>query len=176
MLFKKRVVKAEAEFYKEIAPLVIVVSKDDVEVGNIAPTLQVLQTLLESPDKIRIMREKVEISFHGYDQFPQELDEIPAVRNFVAALDHKFPYWLYFLTKHFTGLQCIVHCFLLPYLTPQAYKETNLPRVQQLLETRWFPAMNHLAEIAGISEELIEHMTEKVTNYLINGPIPLENK
>ena len=64
--------------------------------------------------------ERVEISFHGYDHTPQELFEIPEVRNFVYQLDEQFPFWLFFLSKRHLGLQCLLFCFLPPFLTEDA--------------------------------------------------------
>ena len=39
------------------------------------------------------------------------------VSNFVCELDQQFPFWLFFLSKRHRGLQCLLFCFLPPFLT-----------------------------------------------------------
>lgn len=124
-------------------PLVVVVSRQDVERCDPAPTLAVLSRLLESVDVARDHCERVDIAFHGYDSDPAELFEIPEVRTFVYKLDEQFPYWLYFLTKAGTGLQALALCFLPPFLRPEAKRTIWPERLMQLLEVGGCPLLAH---------------------------------
>jgi hypothetical protein len=110
------------------------------------------------------------IAFHGYEQDTRELFEIPEIWEYVHLLDDKFPYWLFFLTKNGLGLQCITLCLMPPYLSKKG-RETVLPqRLNKLLNERWFPAMNHVCEAVGYSEQRIEKLTDDVVNYFQAGP------
>src|SRR6185312_10390513 len=90
--------------------LSVVVSREDVEAGDISSTMNVLQRLLASPATARKFFGRVDIMFDGYNGFAAELFEISEVRTFVYKLDEKFPFWLFFLSKHHLGLQCLLFC------------------------------------------------------------------
>jgi hypothetical protein len=114
--------------------------------------------------------EKLDIAFHGYDHDTRELFEIPEVREYVSLLDDQFPYWLFFMRKNGLGLQAITYCLMPPYLN-KVGRETVLPeRLNELLSNRWFPAMNHICVAVGFSEGQIETLTNKVVDYIFNGP------
>src|SRR5687767_2404454 len=104
----------------DIGPLLIVISRDEIERQDISGPLTTLKHLIASRENIRANQTNVDISFSGYEGTREELCEIPEVRNYVYALDAQFPFWLYFLSRYFTGLQCIAYCHLLPFLTPEA--------------------------------------------------------
>jgi hypothetical protein len=146
--------------------LYIVVDRQDVMAGNTRPTLDVLKSLIRSPAYARQWHERVDIAFDGYNETKEELFEIVDVRNFVYQLDEQFPFWFFFLSKSHFGLQCIMLCFLPPFLTPEAEAEIFPERIGRLLENRWFPAMNHVCKFIGMSELEIEQMTNRVIEYI----------
>lgn len=149
--------------------LYVVVSKEDVLSGNTLSTIDVLKQLTRSPDDALKWRERVDIVFDGYNDTQWELFEIPEVRNFVYRLDEAFPFWLFFLSKARFGLQCIMLCFLPPFLKPEA-KTTMFPeRIGRLLEDRWLPAMNHVCAFVGMNNNEIEQMTDRVIEYIRSG-------
>lgn len=158
-----------------LEPLVVVVSKDEVLRGDISPALGVLQALLKSPEIARRYREKVDIAFHGYDDHPAELFEIPEVRNYVYELDEKFPFWLYFLSKHYLGLQALLFCFLPPYLKEEAKKDIFPQKIDSLLSNRWFPALNHIGQFVGMDERQNIEITERTIQYICSGPLPFHD-
>ena len=149
--------------------LTIVFSKEDVEAGDISESLDVLGRLVESPKTARQFAERVDIAFHGYDDTAFELFEMPTVRSFVFELDEKFPYWLFFLSKHHLGLQCVLLCFLPPSLTEAARAKVFPARIGELLTGHWFPAMNHVCRYAGFSEQEVNALTDRVEAYIIRG-------
>lgn len=152
-------------------PLMIVVSKDEVLTGNIEPALGALKNLTATPEVARSYKEKVDIIFHGYDNHSEELFEIPEVRNYVYKLDEQFPFWLYFLSKEYLGLQAILLCFLPPYLKEEAKQKIFPERINNLLTNRWFPALNHIGEFVGMSNQENEEITERTVQYIFNGPM-----
>jgi len=149
--------------------LSIVISRDDIEAGDISSTVSVLAKLLD-PDAALKYCEKVDIGVYGYDDDPRELNELPEVRDFINRLDAEFPYWCYYLSKRALGLGFIFSCFCPPFLTPQARERVWLERIGGYLTKRGFPAMNHISVAAGCSEAEIERMTNRVMKYITDGP------
>lgn len=148
--------------------LSVVISRQQVEAGDISEPLSVLRKLLNKNDAIQLC-ERVDIGVYGYDDDPRELYEIPEVREFVSKLDSEFPYWLYFLTKRGLGLMFILSCFCPPFLTPEAKERIWNERITDYLMKRGFPAMNHVCEFVGCSEAEIERLSDRVTEYILNG-------
>lgn len=134
----------------------LVISKSEVELMDTSVALGVLKRLIESPITAREFVERVDISFNGYDHTQQELFEIPEVRKFVYLLDEQFPFWLYFLSKRHFGLQCLLLCFIPPFLTDDVRPRIFREQINQLLINRWFPAMNYICEYVWFSEKQVE--------------------
>jgi hypothetical protein len=114
-------------------------------------------------------KECVDIAFHGYDDLTCELDEIEPVREYVRKLDDQFPYWLFFLSKHFLGLQCLMYCFLLPDLTDAAKARLHPQQLTELLENRWGPALTEIAAFAGLTEEQTQKIERRSVAYFLRG-------
>jgi hypothetical protein len=161
---------------ENLDPFIIVVSRSEVEAMNTSATLGALKRLTESPATTRQFVERVDIAFHGYDHTHEELFEIPEVRSFVHQLDEQFPFWLYFMSKQHLGLQCLLLCFLPPFLTEEARSKIFPERIDQLLTNRWFPAMNHICSFVGFSEDRIERLTERAVAYITTGRFPHDAK
>lgn len=143
---------------------IIVITKAEIAAKDTASVLEVLSSLMQSPGHALTLCEQVDIVFHGYDEIGHELFEMPQVRDYVRMLDEIFPYWLYFLTKSGTGLQCIAYCFLPPSLTPEG-KQKHFPLHLNHLLKRWFSAMNQVCEWTNFSEEQIELLSNRSLRY-----------
>lgn len=162
--------------FDDFDPVIVTISRNEVIAGDVSAAASVLGRFTENPEIARSMFERVDVAFHGYDQDARELFEIPEVRDFVYKLDDEFPFWLFFLSKQHLGLQAIALCFLPPFLTEEA-KKTVLPQhLDRLLNNRWWPAMNHICEFVGFSEDDIEQLSERVLHYFFNGPLPFEDE
>jgi hypothetical protein len=151
-------------------PFVVIVSRVDVEAGQIASTVGVLRSLLESPGHARQYRRRVDIWFHGYDDDRRELWEILEVRHFVAALDEAFPYWFFFLTLEGTGLQALLYCHLPPHMTEEGRRIEWPKRAAELIERRWGPALNEIADWAGLEDSVADALFEEACQYCAEGP------
>jgi len=148
----------------------ILVSREEVLALDTRSVLSALRALIASPATANHWFERVDFAIDGYNHIRDELFEIPEIRNYVQKLDDEFPFWLFFLSKQHLGLQCIAYCFLPPFLTQEA-KAVHFPqKLDQLLSTRWFPAMNQICEWAGKSEQEIEELTDRSVQYLLAGP------
>lgn len=159
-------------FPKLIDPIVVGISRSEVEAGDISSAMNVLKTFIQSPDHARANFERIDIAFQGYDHDSRELFEIPVVRNFVYQLDEHFPFWLFFLSKHHLGLQCLFLCLLPPFLTDEGKTQVFPERVGELLTKRWFPAMNQICEYVSMTEDEVESLTDRVVEYITRGPLP----
>lgn len=156
--------------------LALVVSKEEVIAQDCSQVLLALKSLLDSPEKAAMFRENVDIGFFGYDGDSRELFEIEEVRNFVYKLDDAFPFWLFFLTKFGTGLQCVFLCLMPPFLTQEGRAKVFPQRLETLLENRWLPAMHHIGSRVGMSDEENEKLTERGISYLTEGVFKLARK
>ena len=96
---------------------------------------------------------------------PEELFEIPEVRDYVQALDRRFPYWLYFLDKRTSSFDAIWRCFMPPYLTPQAQAEEFPRRLDPLLRNWWTPAMDSVCEFVDMSQRQHYNLCERYALY-----------
>jgi hypothetical protein len=148
--------------------LTVVIGRQQVEAGDISEPLSVLLRLLTRENAIQYC-ERVDICVEGYDSESRELYEIPEVRDFIYQLDVEFPYWLYFLTKRGLGLLFVLSCFCPPFLPPEARQRIWNERIGAYLLNRGFPALNHICELAGCSEQEIRRLSDRVAEYLVNG-------
>ncbi|MEI2721913.1 MAG: hypothetical protein V9E87_17650 [Gemmatimonadales bacterium] len=101
---------------------------------------------------------------------PRELFEIPEVRTFVSALDSVFPYWLYFMSRNFLGLQAIAFCLLPPMKMDKAGRKEWSDRLDDLIARRWAPANFHIAEYAQFNEKEADALFRDAMHYFIEGP------
>jgi hypothetical protein len=146
--------------------LSIVVARDHVEAGNIQPYIGLLAPLLESAEAAEVFFERVAVSIDGYNETHWELFEIPEVRDFIQALDRRFPYWLHFLDKTTSAFDFIWRCFMPPFLTPAAMAEDHPARLIDLLERRWLPAATAVADFIDMSTRDRKALSERVALYL----------
>lgn len=157
----------------DFGPILIVISREEVERRDITAPLEAFKALLLDRETIRANRTNVDVSFSGYERTRDELFEIPEVRNYVYALDAKFPFWLYFLSRSFTGLQCIAYCHLLPFLTPEARAKHHLQKLAELIERRWGPALFELCSTVGHTEAEADALLASAMAYFQSGPTKL---
>lgn len=153
----------------DFGPLLIVISRDEVTRQDTSGTLNTLGNLLADRDTILANQMNIDISFSGFEDTTEELFEITNVRNYVHALDAKFPYWLYFCSRYLTGLQCIAYCHLLPFLKPEAKAKHHPQQLGQLIEKRWGPALYHICSGVGHTEAEANELLESAMNYFMNG-------
>lgn len=161
---------AGSSIFDYVDPLCIVVSRAEVDRKDLVAPLATLRHLTSSLDMVRQFRERVDISFDGYSDNTEELWEIPAVRNYVFALDEQFPFWLYFLSRHHNGLQCIGLCMLPPFLTDEARIRIHTERMADLMTERWEPALSHLCRSAGVDDSVAHELLLSGMDYFKYGP------
>lgn len=102
------------------------------------------------------------LSFHGYDTDPRPLWEINDVRQFVQELDEAFPEWLYFADFDVPWFPTIWLCLLPAHVTPEEKMSVFPSGIDNLLRTRWWPAMNAVGEWVGLTHEESVALTQHV--------------
>jgi hypothetical protein len=122
---------------------------------------------------VRSLKEKVDISIFGYDDDPRELFEIPEVREWVQKLDEAFPYWFYFLSKEFPGLNFIAFALCEYHRLSSGGFEIESRNLAKFLISH-FPAMNEICESLGFSVEKIRELTDNVIFYFLGEKPPPE--
>jgi len=154
-----------------VEPIIIVVTRSEVERRDTSIVMKPLGDLMRSPERARSFRERIDIAIDGYNEDPRELFEIDEVRAFVRELDGHFPYWLYFLSKEYTGLQCVTLCLLPPFLTREGKQKHFPAKLQEILEKRWQPALEKICSFAGVPESELLEIIERSARYLSDGPL-----
>lgn len=154
----------------------LLVTRDEVVKSDLTASKEVLEQLLSNPDLAKHFKERIDICFDGFNKTWEELWEIVEVRRFVVQLDNLFPYWLFFLSKYGDGLSVIIKCFLVPHLKPEGNREYNLPKLQDYLEHRGFPALNHICSTLGLDEKEIERLSQSTMTYIENRIFTSDSK
>jgi hypothetical protein len=145
----------------EVGPLVVVMSRSDIEAGDATETLTLLKSLLTDVSCMKF-RQCVVFGIHGYDDDRRELFEIPEVRTFMANLDAEWPYWFFFAETESRSTIPLIVFSLCPFqaVGPQQ-KMLDSQYLGQFLEVR-FSAMNALCDWLGDTEDEILRMTENI--------------
>jgi len=129
----------------------LVFDRTEVETRNIWTALRILNRLTEEP-WLSKFRGRVALSISGYYDDPRELFEIEDVRRWVALLDRRFPYWLYFLTRVGSPLFFITECLC------DTKREGDGVRLEPeslgRFLVRGFDAVNQLGIPEGVNEEI----------------------
>lgn len=144
--------------------LAVGIGREDVERCDLKAILSVLKRLLRDRWTVERFRGRLDLGFHGYDHDPRELHEIEEVRRFVAELDKKFPFWLYFLNLDNDTLVVIFLC-LCRYSrgSGRVLVLKDGERERFLLEH--YTAVNWLFVTDGLDEKDNEALTVQVSDY-----------
>lgn len=153
-----------------IEPVIIVVTRSEVERGDVTIVMEPLAALYATPEAARAHLGRLDVAFAGYDDDSRELFEIDEVREFVRRLDERFPYWMFFQSRYGTSLHCILLCFMPPFLTDEAKKKYFPDQLVALIEKRWLPATEKMCSYAGLTENDIEDLLNSFVDYATRGP------
>jgi hypothetical protein len=142
----------------------VTVSRREVESRDVAPALQVLESLLYDAETVRAFRGRAGLAFHGYDDDPRELYQIPEVRRFVAELDSRFPYWFYFLSTGNDMLKMIAFCLCRTRPVSAGLASPDQQDLQAFLFAH-FDALNRLFDRFRLDEAINEEISGLLADY-----------
>ena len=144
--------------------LTVMVSRETVEAGDIAPALGSLSALIESRETARHFLGQVDLAIDGYNDDPRELFEVPEVRAYLAALDEQFPYWFPFLSLDTEALKLVTFSLCDIERVASGLVEIDPEDLRDFL-VRHFGAMNRLFELYELGEDLNEKISEAINDY-----------
>lgn len=150
-------------YLRDLSPVVIL-GRQDVEAGVIAPTVGVLQHFIKDAAGLYASRRQVDLAFDGYDDDSRELFSIPEVRSFMAALDRAFPYWFWILRKDTPSLRVVATLLSRTVeVRPGMISIPNEDMTKFMMEH--FAALNHLTEAHDIPLALNKEESDAVSQY-----------
>ena len=150
--------------------LILAIPRDEVEAGDIAPVAEQLGFLSETREMAERWEGRLSFVFVGWDDDPRETAEIPAIRDYFAALTEAWPYWLHFSEKvgdslpHLLRLRCNGRVEPInPNLV--GWRFADLGEVKREVE-RQFHAMQGLYAELGLPDAMQERVSEEVAQFL----------
>ncbi|HUW32940.1 MAG TPA: hypothetical protein VM223_15135 [Planctomycetota bacterium] len=143
-------------------------TREEVESGDISPTLASLNKLLE-PGTARRFRGRVIFGIRGYDDDPRELHYIPEVVLWMRELDREFAYWFYFVQVTNIGSLAFLTFTLCDYVkVPGAARVA--PEVLREFVERKLVAMNKLCTFLGETDAVRHQRTREVLECYEKAP------
>ncbi len=131
-----------------------IIDRQEVESLDVSPIRDFFDRILRTKELAAHCQGKVEISFHGYNEDPRELFEIPEMREYVPVLVNELPELFFFA---YTGeraytLKAIALCLSAVAVHSRKPNKDNKIRVEfstreiaKLLDSH-FPGLNHMTE------------------------------
>lgn len=145
--------------------LTVVVERSEVESRDTRRVAGLLRDLMASTAQARQWQGALDLRIAGYDTHPEELFEILEVRTYIQQLSREFPYWLYFASTKSSSLQMIALCHLPSGLTGDEKRAQFPLRLHDLLMGRWIPALNEIADFAGLAPEELRAVSDRAIDY-----------
>lgn len=106
---------------KEKALLIVEIERNDIDICNLASTLEKLMALTDTRESVMQFQNSVMFQVTGYDADQRELPEIPEVRKFFVALAAEWPHFVWFLARE-TGAIPLMFSLLCQVLVVRSKK------------------------------------------------------
>ncbi len=145
-------------------PLVVVISKSEIETLNITPALETLSKLLSDRGTALQYKGRVLLCVKGYDSDSRELYEVPEVKKYIQLLDSRFPYWFFFLSIERGALRLMAFCLCRTVnVKPGIASPNNMDMAQFMMNH--FTALNCLCSQLGLPDAFVETLSMKIDNH-----------
>jgi hypothetical protein len=144
-----------------VEPVVLMISRREVEASDVLPAVSRLHTLLSTSEAIWHYRGQITLVVDGYSDDSRELVDIAEVRDFLRALDQRWPYWAFFFNQVDDSIKLFVSCLCGFFYPGGGLVEIDRERLGQFL-TRGFAAMRSLFNDHGFPEDEMEAMSNGV--------------
>lgn len=138
------------------------IDREDIENKNFSNVVEFIDSHFQNRETLLASIEKVEFSIIGYDEDPRELWEIEDVRSFLAELDGKRPYWLFFQPPESAWVQVLFICICEIELVHGGFQLVNPERDIKKITDKWFSALNEISHKFAISYELNRKLSERL--------------
>ncbi|WP_269533510.1 hypothetical protein [Chitinimonas sp. BJYL2] len=144
------------------------IDRKDIEEQNISNALAFLNDLTSSREVCMGLKERLELSVHGYNDDSREIYEIPEVIAFLRALNEAWPYWMLFQHPEFTWLQVMAVCLCSPTRTKDGKVAFDHEEMSELM-TKWFCSLNELCHKFAISLTVNKRVSAQAQSILTKG-------
>lgn len=91
-------------------PVVLLISRREVEAGDIASVLSRLKPFLATREEAWRYRGQMTLVVDGYNDDPRELVDMPAVRSILRQLEAGWPSWAYFFNQVDDSIKLLLSC------------------------------------------------------------------
>ena len=136
------------------------VDYDRCIIGDTSTVLNALNGFLEDSQTVSNGKNRVAISFEGFDSDPRPAYDIPGIRDYVSKLDTEFPYWFYFCNLESQSIQLICLC-LCEVEKVRGGSRPDADDLRKFLEDH-LKSMNELGARYNLSENEIIDRSEEV--------------
>ncbi len=144
-----------------VEPVVLMLSRREVEAGDVLPVVNRLLALLSTPEAIWHYRGQMALVIDGYNDDPRELVDIGEVRAFLRELDRHWPYWAYFFNQVDDSIKLFASCLCGSNYPGGGLVEIDHEKLGQFL-ARGFAAVNSLFNDHSFPEDELEAMSNGV--------------
>ncbi|CAE1140321.1 hypothetical protein [Xanthomonas euroxanthea] len=144
------------------------IDRTDIENKDISNALAFLNDLVSSREVCMGMKERIEISIHGYDDDAREIYEIPEVVTFLKALDEEWPYWMLFQHPNFRWLQILAVCLSEPKNNKAGKVEFNPELISKCMH-KWFISLNEICHKHAISLTINKRVSAQANAIMTKG-------
>lgn len=128
-------------------PVVLLISRRQVEEGNIKSVLQQLKILTAAREDTWLYRGQMSLVIDGYDADPRELVDIPEVRKFLTEFATAWPYWVFFFNQIDDSLVILGSCVCGKAFPGAGAVEIDMQRLEEFM---------HIG-FAGLNELFLKH-------------------
>lgn len=148
-----------------VDPVVLVISRQDVEAGDVLPAVDRLHALLATPAAIWRYRGQMALAVNGYDDDPRELVDIAEVRTFLRELDRHWPYWAFFFNQLDGSISLLVACLCGSFYPGGGAVDIDREKVGHFVQ-RGLAAMKTLFDDHGFPEDELTAISNGVIDVL----------
>lgn len=136
-------------------PVIIMISRRQVESGDMLSVLKQLKILLASREDCWLYRGQVSLVVDGYEDDPRELVDIPEVRSFLRDFSVQWPYWAFFFNQVDDSIILLGSCVCGQSYPGNGTVEMDVEKIRQFL-LDGFEGMNQLFGKHGFPEDELE--------------------
>lgn len=151
---------SDTDIYTTDVTVALNIPRRDVEDQDTATTILVLKGFLSTQQRLMNGRQRLVLGFDGYDDDPRDVYDIPAVREFVQAVDRAFPYLFYFADPDYPTLRVLALC-LCRVAKSNGMSAPELDDFRAFLEGHIL-ALNRLCDDFGLGDDVKLQITDSV--------------
>ena len=148
-----------------IEPVVLMISRREVEAGDIASVLSRLKVFVATREDAWRYRGQMALVVNGYNNDLRELVDIPEVRALLRGLEAAWPYWAYFFNQVDDSIKLLLSCAAGCRFLGRGAVEMDADLVAAAL-ARGFGGMNMIFDQFGFPEDELEKMSNGLVEVL----------